>query len=321
VIEKIDAANVKKVLKDILPERDVKEIIDRGEWIRRIFELRFEDGSCAFMKINLVPDYLDSTRHDVQLSEIFAQNGLPAPETLYFDDGGKVLGSPFLIQTQLGGKRLSHWLKTLPEKTWPQLFTAAGETYAKIHAIKGPASGLWLDSPEKTLPVSPNDFYLREEILNGSGKKVFESGLISEKTYHKIISLWEKNLPDLKDHQPSLVHGSPFPWTICLSEEGGHWQVTRLNAMGDFLWWDPAYDLALLRYPPSYEWPEACWDAFSSAYGALPEIWRINLYAVLQHLCDLNDVFMPPAEDTYGKTSRKATVDRLEMILSSFELG
>jgi hypothetical protein len=62
-------------------------------------------------------------------------------------------------------------------------------------------------------------------------------------------------------------------------------QVTRLNALGDFLWWDPAYDVSFLLYPPGYVWPDDCKEALTTAYGSLPEDWRINLYGILQHFC------------------------------------
>jgi len=101
-------------------------------------------------------------------------------------------------------------------------------------------------------------------------------------------------------------------------DEETDFQVTRLNALGDFLWWDPAYDLAFLLYPPGYEWPAACKRALISAYGPLPEDWRINLYAILQHLCEINDVYLAPENDPGPKISIEETNLHLKELLTFF---
>jgi hypothetical protein len=235
------------------------------------------------------------------------------------DPQGEHFGLPFLIQDELKGVHLSGWLSTTDQAEWPRLFTTVGETYRKIHSIKGPASGVWDHGPENTLPISPNDFYLNSEILDGSGKHAYDAGFITKQEYLKIQSIWQEYLPALKDHTPSLVHGSPFPWTICLlkDRESG-FQVTRLNALGDFLWWDPAYDVSFLLYPPGYVWPDDCKEALTAAYGPLPEEWRINLYAILQHLCGLNDVFLDPGDEPGPKISKKETNLRLKTLLAYF---
>jgi hypothetical protein len=46
------------------------------------------------------------------------------------------------------------------------------------------------------------------------------STFITKQEYLKIQSIWQEYLPALKDHTSSLVHGSPFPWTICLLRDG-----------------------------------------------------------------------------------------------------
>jgi hypothetical protein len=116
--------------------------------------------------------------------------------------------------------QLSEWLSTTARGVWPRLFEAVGETYRKIHSIKGPASGMWNHGPENTLPISQNNYYLNSEILDRSGKHAYDSGFITKQEYLKIQSIWQEYLPALKDHMSSLVHGSPFPWTICLLRDG-----------------------------------------------------------------------------------------------------
>ena len=306
---------IREVVDAVLPEKRLYDLRDRGQWVRQIYELKFEAGDRAFMKLHVHPDWLDSTANEAYLCEMLRNNNLPAPETLFLDPKGEHLGFPFIIQTALQGKPLSHWLTVVASQEWPALFSAVGEAYAQLHEIKGPSSGVWDGSPEKTLPVSPNDFYLANEIINGSGKAARHSGRLSQREYDKIIDVWKTALPQLKSHEPSLVHGSAFPWTVCLSRIEGRWQVSRLNALGDFLWWDPAYDQACLVYPPGHDWPEDCLKAFWNAYGVTPEPWRINLYALLQHLCALNAVFMPPSSVVQDEPEIAA---RVKQILAQF---
>lgn len=315
----ISISQVKDLIYQLLPNKNLTRVIDHGIWARHIFELVFDDGTKAFMKVQVHQEWLDSTVNEVRLSALLRSHGLPGPETILIDAEGKYLGSPMLIQASLGGVRWSQWLAETNQDDWPMLFKAVGQSYAGIHRIKGTSSGVWDGGPEKTLPISPNDYYFNSEILEGSGQSALDSGIITRTEYLKIQSIWEAALPALKDHVPSLVHGSPFPWSICLmSDDRDGFKVTRLNALGDFLWWDPAYDLALLQYPPGYAWPRECWDAFCEAYGLLPEDWRRNTYAILQHLCALNDVYLAPTTQRGPKISKAESIRRLKQLLTLF---
>ena len=51
--------------------------------------------------------------------------------------------------------------------------------------------------------------------------------------------------------------------------------------MAELMWWDPAYNLAFLKYPPFGQFREARWDAFLHSYGLEPERKRILLYLVM----------------------------------------
>ncbi len=293
-LQKLNPERVGEVVGAILPNKHLCEVKDRGFWVRQVYELVFEDGERAFMKIHCHADWLDSTANEDHLCKMLRQHGLPAPKTTFLDPTGKHLGFPFILQSALPGKPLSHWLTATDPNVWPQLFTAIGVTYRRIHAIQGPASGVWDGSPEVTLSMSPNDFYLENELRLGSGKAALDAGRITLDQYEKVLTVWEAALPELKSHAPSLVHGSAFPWTICLSKEDECWQVSRLNALGDFLWWDAAFDQAMLVYPPGFAWPEACLEALWDGYGEHPDPWRIQRYALLQHLCALNGIYRPP---------------------------
>ena len=51
--------------------------------------------------------------------------------------------------------------------------------------------------------------------------------------------------------------------------------------MAELLWWDPAYNLAFLQYPPFGQFRESRWDAFLHSYGSEPERKSILLYLVM----------------------------------------
>ncbi len=108
------------------------------------------------------------------------------------------------------------------------------------------------------------------------------------------MRLWRENLDYLRAHQPSLIHASAFPWTIYPDRAGGAWQVTKLTSVGDFLWWDPAFDVAALRYPPYGEMQTAWWEGFVRGYGGERKRKRLLLYAVMQRLCAAMGCYMQP---------------------------
>ncbi|MFW5714266.1 MAG: aminoglycoside phosphotransferase family protein [Brevefilum sp.] len=310
---------VRGVVETVLPKKKLIKVQNRGLWVRQIYELIFDGGERAFMKLHVHLEWLDSTKTEAMLCDLLHKHHLPSPETIFVDSTGEYLGFPFIIQSALPGKPMFSLLDEINTEDWPTLFSAVGNTYARMHAIKGPASGVWDGSLEKTRPISPNDYYFKYELQNGSGRSAVECGRISQSEFEKIITLWEEALPTLKSHEPSLVHGSAFPWTICLSQTGGLWQVSRLNALGDFLWWDPAYDQACLVFPPGYSWPEFCIEAFWDAYGAEPDAWRIQLYALMQHLCALNGTFLPPQLPSSAlQLTDQEMVARLRRILALF---
>jgi hypothetical protein len=59
--------------------------------------------------------------------------------------------------------------------------------------------------------------------------------------------LWQANLPWLEQHTPSLVGGASH-WSVYLEKEGD-WQVKKIMDLPDVLFWDPAWDIASIRYP------------------------------------------------------------------------
>lgn len=112
-----------------------------------------------------------------------------------------------------------------------------------------------------------------------------QQGRITQRTYDRVVNVWAGHLDGIKRHQPSLIHYSAFLWTIYLDREHGAWRVAKFTSLGDVMRWDPAYDLACLRFPPFGQVSPARWNAFLRGYGPAPPRKRVLLYALMQRLC------------------------------------
>ena len=109
----ISKSQILKIVKEIPHHKDLHQVIDHGVWVRHNFELLFKDGSKGFMKIQVHNDWLDSTINEMRLCEILTTHGIPAPETIFANAQGTHLGIPFIVQSGLGGVRLSDWLSII----------------------------------------------------------------------------------------------------------------------------------------------------------------------------------------------------------------
>ena len=64
--------------------------------------------------------------------------------------------------------------------------------------------------------------------------------------------------------------------------------------MAELMWWDPAYNIAFLKYPPFGQVSEARWEAFLRGYGPEPERKRVLLYLVMQRICAATGIYKEP---------------------------
>jgi hypothetical protein len=277
-----------------LPGRTVKTIIDKGVCIKHNYKIILDQDGIIFLKLKVYPRGGD-IKHEAKVADMLCEQGLSEPRVLTVDESCSILPYPYLIQEQMPGEKLGTLLLQENEKEIEKIYEAIGQYYRRMHSIKNDTSGLISDNPRKLLyPVSPNDYMFNAEIVNGSSKKALEKGLISENTYKRAVSLWMNNLNYLKNHQPCLVHVSPFIWNIYLSKKDNDWHVTKITALGDVMWWDPAYDLALLQYPSFGNYVSSRWDAFLKGYGSIPERKRMLLYSIMHRLCAAIGTYMEP---------------------------
>ena len=290
---------IPSVIQHHLPGRLVTHIEDRGEWARHIMEVTLDNGEVMFLKLHTHTDWLETSLHEQIVTQMLREKGLEIQQILVVDRTCQLMPYTFLIEKQGRGVQLGRLLPTLSQAEQGQVFEAVGRYYAAMHAIRHTRSGVWLDDPTQTFPVTPNEFYLQNEILTGSGPQLVQRGCLSRPIYEQVAALWQENLDRLNAHPSVLLHASPFHWAIALEQTGENWQVCRLGALGDTMWWDPAYLLAAIRYPPFAAANPCHWQAFLNGYQPnndlpLPEERRLLLYAMLQRLLAASGAFMAP---------------------------
>lgn len=319
---------IERAVSAYLPDHTLHKMNDRGEWIRRIVEVTLDEGEVVFFKMTIHPEWVDGASHEAQVLEIFQQHGLPTPNILAVDTSCEIIPYPYIIQERVGGTRLGVLLDQASEADARAISETLGHLYGRMHAIHNDRSGIWRESPDKPLNVSPNEYIYQAEIVAGSGKRALERGRISQRTYDRAVALWAEHMDYLKDHQPSLIHYSAFPWTIYLARGGGNdrlddqWHVTKLMSLGDVMWWDPAYDLASLRYLPFGKVKPCWWEAFLRGYEGeqvpVPERRRVLLYAVLQRLCVAMGAYMEPQTERH-KAWTEPCLEGLDAFLDKIE--
>jgi aminoglycoside phosphotransferase (APT) family kinase protein len=271
-----------------LPQRDVLAVEDRGVWIRHNFKITLDQHEIVYLKLD--QDFSASEK-EAYLCGLLASRGLPAPAVLALDTSRRLLPAPFIIQAYLGGERLGDLLKRANQQQEVLIYQALGQFYRALHSIHHPHSG-WIEGAGLVLPFSPAAHQYNEVIVR-IGQEAVEKQRLSPGSHQKLCQLWSESLPWLDLHSPSLVSGA-LHWTVCLEQAGG-WHVTRLTDLHDMLYWDPAWDLASIRYPVFQPpLPEERWQAFAAVYGSVPEEKRLRLYALMQHLDAAMGNYMEP---------------------------
>jgi hypothetical protein len=296
-----------------LPGRTVRSINDRGVWERHIVEVKLDGDGIVFFKIQTT-DW-NMTGFEERGVQLFQEHGLPTPKILAVDVSCEIFPHPYLIEEWRGGTRLGTLLEKVDEIEAERIYETLGYFYRKMHTIHNERSELLIPFPNSP---HPNEYMYQAEIVGGSGKKALEEKRIPQTTYDHAVALWEEHLDYLKDHQPSLINGSPFLWSIYLEQDGRDWVVTKISPMAELIWWDPAYNLAFLQYPPFGKVSASRWEAFLRGYGVEPERKRVLLYLVMQRLCAVMGTYEAP-KDMYNDAWVDECLVDLDTILDEIE--
>jgi Phosphotransferase enzyme family. len=312
--EHIDSIRVS--VQRFFPGNPATEIIDRGFKVKHVFEVVLEDGTRLIYKVKTNPDMGDIW-HEANVVRMFKNLNISSPEVLVEDESCSIISFPYLVQEKVGGHKLGDLLITASENEIKMMYEAVGKLYKVMHNVKNEKSGLWGKDPYRPLyPIEPTDYMFNAELINGSGKQAVDQGIISPEVYNAILSVWEENSTYLKTYTPSMIHVSPFLWNIYL-EQAGDWRISKLMSMGDVLWWDPAYDIATLKYPPFGSYNETYWTSFLNGYGDEPDEKRILLYAIMHRLCATMGTYMEPEryrDDIWDKACASTIAEYIKRI-------
>jgi hypothetical protein len=310
--------DVLRLAQSHFPDNTITWIEDLGNWVRHNFRVHFTDRKAVVYKFNINTDWLDGSVHEYRVTEILEKNGLPISPVMVVDDTRQEIDHTFVAVEQGAGERLDRLMRLKPDDEIKLMYQAIGKYYRKLHEIKGKNSGVWVNDPEELLEVSPTDYLFENEIVGGSGAALVTKGFLNKLLHQRIIDVWQANLAYLKQHQPAMVHGSPFPWTIYLVKQGSAWEVTNITGLGDTFWWDPVYDLTFLLEPPFTFMFDQWRIAFLQGYGAKPEVRRLMLYRLLQIICAVNNVYMQPKHDQ-TETWKQSALNTIPGLLKTLE--
>lgn len=278
----------------VFPDLKITEICDRGVVIKHNFLLKFNDGSEYYVKFNIRNEWAD-LNHECKVVEILKENHISIPDIIYSDDKCSISPYPYIIQKQSKGMKLSD--AVCAGLNMPTIFEAVAKYYGSIHSVKNEISGLWdkADYRKRRYPISPYRYMFDAEISRGSGLQLLKKGKIPVKLYEDISSAWERNLDFLESAQPSMVHTSAFYWNIYVDDSDSVFEISKITALGDFMWWDPMWDVALILNPPFFKC-EAEWSkSFIEAYEPEIDFKRTALYSLMQGISALNGVYMEPS--------------------------
>jgi|LADL02.1.fsa_nt_gi hypothetical protein len=314
----ITESDVLRLAQSHFSKNTISWIEDLGNWVRHNFRVHFTDRKAVVYKFNTNKDWLDNSVHEFRVTEILEKNGLPVSPVLVVDDSQLEIEYSYMAVEQGPGERLDRLIRLKPDDEIKVMYRAVGQFYRKLHSIKGKESGVWANDPEELFPVSPTDYLFENEIKGGSGAALVEKGTLSRLHHQRIVDIWTANLNYLKDHQPVMVHGSPFPWTIYLDKPENDWKVTHITGLGDSFWWDASYDLTFLIDAPFTFMFDQWRIAFLQGYGVKPEVRRLILYRLLQILCAVNNVYMQPKSEQ-SETWKQSAINAIPGLLKSLE--
>ncbi len=290
-----------ELVKAAFPHEEILHIQDRGYWLndaeyhaehlrtgeiwrgRRIIPFQLRNGAKYCLKLaNPQDEWEADFTSELATYKLLSHTDVPVPRVIKVDLTHQHLETNYLILSHLDGVKLcTLWLQS-DEATQRALSRELGRVYRQIHHITGTQSGLFqsADDPYAVrFPVHPTDFMLERELKNGAGLRAVREQVISEQTYHQILTLWETHGDYLKAHMPTLIHYSAFCWTIGFSYTHA-WRVTKLTGCSDMFWWDPAVNLSLFKYSHFMKTHASHWQAFQEGYGDHIEPKRIALYGL-----------------------------------------
>jgi hypothetical protein len=296
---------IEKILKNSGINQNILTLEKPKIWIMQSQKIILADGNSLFLKLGINDDWTDSSsiKSQVTATKLIKSLGITQPEIISFSDNKKTYGYLFILSEPQKGEKLYHYYNDSSKCEKEMIYNALAISYSKIHSIKNNWSGLWSegDSSVKKYSIHPSEFYFKAELINGSGKYLFENNIIEKKLLDKICAIWERNLNYLINRPSTLVHISPFPWSIYLTKSKEKmFEVSGFNAVGDFMWWDYMSDVAHILYPPFLDISDNERKSFINNYNLKIDDLSLNLYILLNRICAMAGCYFAPVNIDYS---------------------
>jgi aminoglycoside phosphotransferase (APT) family kinase protein len=175
------------------------------------------------------------------------QNGIPAPQPLYLDETGGLLGIPGIVTQYVPGAQIES-----PDDpiTWAR---ALAETLARIHAVPGEVAprSLLLDANAEATWFLHSDRIPDFMLAHPDGERVWQAV--------------RQGFPRLEPVPPTLVHVDYWPGNILW--DGG--QISAVVDWEEAAFGDPAIDVAYCRMDIALRGLSQAADEFLRAYEAV----------------------------------------------------
>jgi aminoglycoside phosphotransferase (APT) family kinase protein len=279
-----------------LPGRTVVQVEDRGVWIRHNFRLTLDGGEIVHLKLDRA---FPASEKEAHICALLERHGLPAPRVLALDATCEHLPVPFIIQAHISGERLGDLLARVGRADQEGIYRALGRFYRRLHTIHHDHSG-WIQGGGVVLLHSPTA-HMHKHVIDQTGGQAVERRLLAAEAHRRLQRLWSEHRTWLEAHRPSLVTGGALSWAVYLAQDED-WHVTKIMDLHDLLYWDPAWDVASVRYPVFRDLPDPeLWRAFASSYGSVPDEKRLQLYRLVQHLDAAMGNYVEPAAPHHAR--------------------
>lgn len=267
-----------------------------------LLEAQAMDGTPQRFVIRLYAVFGDYDRGEKARREfntyiLLRQNNLPAPQPLYLDEAGEVLGSPGIVTSYVPGEMVQ-----LPDDpvAWAN---AMAITLAQIHAVPcNPGEHTFLlDANEQASWFISKDVIPPYMQTHPMGKEVWQAV--------------HDHFPRLLTTRPGLVHIDYWPGNLL-------WEGIHISAVVDWeeaAYGDPAIDVAYCRMNMALDDMPQAMDEFLHTYEVqtgrhLPNLAFWELAASARPMVDPVDwdITVPPRTDRFNRFIENA-LDRLAL--------
>jgi len=320
-IVEINEETIRRILLNAGIKSAIKHISKPHPWIMQSQRIHLEDGTGLLLKVPINSSWTDDTSilNQVKASSIIASTGIPQPQILSYSTNVDEYGFMFILSEGHKGKYLHEIYNRVTQHDRTQLYCLLGETYSNLHSFKKDWAGIWNGDPNvRKYPIHPSEFYRNAEIYSGSNRYLLDKKIINYNQYKRICTIWDDNLTYLKQRPSSLVHVSPFPWSIKIHHENNRFSISGLTALADFMWWDAMSDVAHLLYPPFLDITKEEENAFKKGYKYSLDEKSLKLYLILNRLCAMAGCYLAPVKSVKASIWINNEVKRIETILDSF---